>query len=236
MNSSKRLIYSVLTFAVIVLASCGSKPNYKVSIKNADDSAAYYIGHIYGEQMTNSGLTELNIDALARGWQDANNEVKLEESMDEINAFMMKYFEAARLRLADKALKEGQDFLKENEKKQGIVTMPSGLQYRIIREGTGIKPAREDMVDVVYHGTLIDGTVFDSSKDNNDTVSFSVMRVVPGFSEALTLMNEGSVWEVYIPAEMGYGENPHPQSGIKPNSVLVFEIDLVKVNKGEEKK
>ena len=90
------------------------------------------------------------------------------------------------------------------------------------------------MVNVIYHGTLIDGTVFDSAKERGDTATFSVGRVVAGFSEALTLMNEGSIWEVYIPADLGYGLNVHPSGPIKPNSVLIFEINLVKVIKNDE--
>jgi FKBP-type peptidyl-prolyl cis-trans isomerase len=103
-----------------------------------------------------------------------------------------------------------------------------------VKEGSVIKPEKEDMVQIIYHGTLIDGTVFDSSKNRNDTVSFPVNGVVPGFSEALTLMNEGSVWEVYIPSDLGYGENVDPRGPIKPNSTLVFEINLLNVSKTTE--
>ena len=131
-------------------------------------------------------------------------------------------------------LKEGEKFLEENKKKSGVVTTPSGLQYKIIKEGDGIKPSIQDNVDVIYHGTLIDGTVFDSSKERGKTESMSVSRVVAGFSEALTLMPEGSIWEVYIPADLGYGTNVRPGGLIKPNSVLIFEIDLVKVIKPEQ--
>jgi FKBP-type peptidyl-prolyl cis-trans isomerase FklB len=231
-NLRKVFFYCTLALAAFILSSCGSKPNYKVSLKTETDSASYYIGHIYGGSMAQNGIDELNVDAIAKGWQDALNKVELKEEQNEIDMFMRRYIDNVQKRAAEKNLQEGQEFLEANKKKQGIVTLPSGLQYRIVKEGSGIKAAKEDDVNVVYHGTLINGDVFDSSKDHGDTVKFNVGGVVAGFSEALTLMPEGSVWEVYIPSELGYGERPNPK--IKANSVLIFEIDLVKVFKNEE--
>ncbi len=231
MNSLKKVAYGAIVLAAIVMASCSSKPNYSVSLKSDTDSASYFLGYFYGKQMTGMGFEEPNIDAIAKGWQDAKGKVELKESEQEIGMFLQKYFTGIQEKANEKYMKEGQAFLEANKTKSGVVTLPNGLQYRIIKEGNGAKPTMEDEVDVVYHGTLTDGTVFDSSKDRQDTATFGVGRVVPGFGEALTLMNEGSTWEVFIPAELGYGENPNPRSGIKPNSVLVFEIDLVKVKK-----
>jgi len=234
MHKNKHVVFSILVSAIILLASCGGgKPNYKVSLKTDSDSVSYYYGYFSGKQSKEQGL-EINTDALAKGWQDGQNGVEIKESMEEVNMFMQKYFMNLQARNSEKALKEGQSFLENNKKKQGVVTLPSGLQYKIIREGAGIKPSKEDMVELVYHGTLPDGNVFDSSKETGDTVSFNVGGVVEGFSEALTLMNEGSIWEVYIPSDMGYGERPPYGSQIKPNSVLIFEIDLVKVVKSDE--
>ena len=233
MHNSKYAVFCILVSATILLASCGGgKPNYKVSLKNDTDSASYYFGYFNGKQYATQ-VGELNTDALAKGWRDAQNAVELKESEEEVGVFMQAFFATARTRASEKALKAGQDFLKENEKKQGVVTLPSGLQYKIIREGTGAKPTKEDVVDVVYHGSLIDGTVFQSTKESGDTISFDVSGTVPGFTEALTQMNEGSIWEVYIPSELGYGENVQPGGPIPPNSVLIFELDLVKVTKQE---
>jgi FKBP-type peptidyl-prolyl cis-trans isomerase FklB len=232
MHHYKHTFFGVLVAATMLLASCGGgKPNYKVSLKNDTDSISYFYGYFNGKQFAEQGLGELNTDAIAKGWQDAAKGVEVKEDMEEVNMFFQRYFMKAQARASEEALKEGQDFLEANKKKQGVVTLPSGLQYKIVREGTGIKPTYEDIAEVVYHGTLPDGTVFDSTKERGDTATFEVSRVVPGFSEALTLMNEGSIWEVYIPAELGYGENPPPYSPIKPNSVLIFEIDMVKVIK-----
>ena len=232
MNNNKHIAFSILVSATILLASCGGgKPNYKVSLKTDADSVSYYYGYFTGKQVAEQGLDGINTDALAKGWRDALNGVEVKETMEEVNMFMQRYFMNLQARIGEKALKEGQDFLEANKKKQGVVTLPSGLQYKIIKEGTGNKPTEADMVDVVYHGTLIDGTVFDSAKDRGDTATFPVNGVVPGFSEALTLMNEGAIWEVYIPSELGYGENVRPGGPIPANSTLIFEIDMVKVVK-----
>ena len=234
MHNSKHVAFGILVSATVLLASCGGgKPNYNVSLKNDTDSASYYFGYFYGKQAVSQGLDEINTDALAKGWQDAQKAVELKDSEEQVGMFMQSYFATAQTRASSKALKAGQDFLEENKKKSGVVTLPSGLQYKIIREGKGAKPSKEDQADLLYHGTLIDGTVFESSKERGDTVTFDVGNMVPGFTEALTLMSEGSIWEVYIPSELGYGENVRPGGPIKPNSVLIFEIDMVKVNKQE---
>ena len=228
----KYTFFGIIVLATILLASCGGgKPNYKASLKTDADTASYYIGYYYGVGLASMGFEDVNINALAKGVQDAvkNGKDMDEQKMMEIQMFLNNFVGQLQNRASEEALKEGQDFLEANKKKQGVVTLPSGLQYKIKREGTGAKPGFEDEVDIVHHGTLIDGTVFDSSKERGDTVTYPVSGFVQGFSEALTLMNEGSIWEVYIPSELGYGERGG--GPIKPNSVLTFEIDLVKVIK-----
>jgi len=237
MHKNKHIAFSILVSATILLASCGGgKPNYKVSLKTDTDSASYYIGYSFGVQIASADIEDFNINAMARGVQDALKKGKDvdQEKMQELQMFLNNYFMNLQTRNSEKAQKEGEAFLEANKKKQGVVTLPSGLQYKIIKEGTGIKPTLEDEADVIYHGTLIDGTVFDSVKERGDTATFRVGGVVDGFKEALTLMNEGAIWEVYIPSELGYGGNPPPYSPIKPFSVLIFEINMVKVKKGVE--
>ena len=233
MYNQKHTFLGILISATILLASCGGgKPNYKVSLKTEVDSASYYLGYYYGTSFAASDFEDININALAKGVQEAIKQGKEidEVKMQELQMFLNNFFMNLQARASEKSIKEGQAFLEANKKKQGVVTLPSGLQYKIIREGTGIKPSMDDVAELVYHGTLIDGTVFDSSKERGDTASFPVGQVVPGFSEALTLMNEGSIWEVYIPSELGYGEGGRGNL-IKPNSVLIFEINMVKVVK-----
>jgi FKBP-type peptidyl-prolyl cis-trans isomerase FklB len=235
----KKIAFCILLVSTALLISCGGgKPNYKVSLKTDADSASYDIGFFYGAGLVKSDFDNVNVNAVAKGWQDAVNTVKdLDEEefmtkMQEIQMSLNDFFTKLQARASEKALKEGQDFLEANKKKQGVVTLPSGVQYKIIRDGSGVKPEKEDLVDVVYHGSLIDGTVFESSKERGDTATFDVSRVVQGFSEALTLMSEGSIWEVYIPSELGYGSMSRG-GPIPPNSVLIFEIDMVKVKKQE---
>jgi len=238
MHKNKHLAFSILVSATLMLASCGGgKPKYKVSLKKEVDSVSYFFGYYLGIQLAYAEFEkvgDVKFNALAKGMKEAIEHGKTidEQKMQELQMYLSQYMGKVQTRVNEKNLKEGQDFLEANKKKQGVVTLPSGVQYKIIKEGTGIKPNVEDMVDVVYHGTMIDGTVFDSPKERGDTATFPVNGVVPGFKEALTLMNEGSIWEVYIPSELGYGERP-PQM-IKPNSVLIFEINMVKVTKNNE--
>ncbi len=213
----------------------GQSFNYNVPLRNSVDSASYYIGISMGTSIVSADFENFNVDALAKGVQETLRAGKNidEQKMQEISMYLNQYFMALQAKTGQINLKAGQAFLEDNKKKQGVTTLPSGLQYEIIKKGTGAKPTKDDQVDAVYHGTLIDGTVFDSSKDRGDTATFNVNGVVPGFSEALTLMNEGAIWRVYIPSELGYGERGAGSGQIKPNSVIIFEINLVKVIRQE---
>ncbi len=124
---------------------------------------------------------------------------------------------------------KGQEFLKENAKKEGVKTLPDGLQYKVIKEGEGKSPKATDTVSVHYRGTLIDGTEFDSSYKRNEPAEFPVNAVIKGWTEALQLMKEGAKWTLYIPSNLAYGERGFPGSPIGPNATLIFEIELLKV-------
>ena len=226
----KSLFFSIFATVVIFASSCGSKPNYNVRLKTDIDSGSYYLGYFYGSNFHNWDFEDVNVDALARGIAEAIKHGKNvdEEIIERGQEFLGEFQVTLQNRVSEKNLKAGQDFLEANKKKQGVFSLPSGLQYKIITEGTGARPNRDDMVEVHYHGTLIDETVFDSSKDRGQPAMFNVGQVVPGFSEALMMMSEGAVWEVYIPSDLGYGEFGRPPH-IKPNSVLIFEINMLKV-------
>ena len=127
------------------------------------------------------------------------------------------------------AIEEGEKFLAENGQKENVVTTESGLQYKIIKNGNGIRPTLDAQVEVHYHGTLIDGTVFDSSVDRGTPATFGVSQVIAGWTEALQLMSEGSKWELYIPYSLAYGERGSPPV-IGPYSTLIFEVELIKIN------
>ena len=196
------------------------------------DSVSYYLGFLYAKQILQSFTEGFSTDAFVVGVKKAvNKDVAITDA--EANQFLQNYFTQEQQRISQKQLNEGKQFLAENATKEGVTTLPSGLQYKVLKEGTGVKPTATDEAEVMYHGTLIDGTVFDSAKERGEPVTFPVNRVIPGFSEALQLMGEGAVWVIYVPAELGYGENPDPRSGIKPNSVLIFELELQKVIKAD---
>jgi FKBP-type peptidyl-prolyl cis-trans isomerase len=125
--------------------------------------------------------------------------------------------------------KKGEEFLAANKTKEGVKTLPDGIQYIVLKEGTGKHPKATDRVTVHYHGTLIDGTVFDSSVKRGEPASFALNQVIPGWTEVVQLMKEGSKWRVFIPPNLAYGEHPRPGGPIGPNETLIFEIELLKV-------
>ncbi|HEY3899782.1 MAG TPA: FKBP-type peptidyl-prolyl cis-trans isomerase [Chthoniobacter sp.] len=131
--------------------------------------------------------------------------------------------------MADSALEKGQKFLRENAMKDGVKATKSGLQYKIIKEGTGKRPAATDTVLVHYRGTLLDGTEFDSSYKRNQPISFPLNHVIPGWTEGLQLLKEGGKAILYIPSDLAYGENGTPGGPIGPNETLIFEVELLKV-------
>jgi FKBP-type peptidyl-prolyl cis-trans isomerase FklB len=131
--------------------------------------------------------------------------------------------------MAQQNLKAGEEFLAANAKKEGVKTTPSGLQYLVLKEGNGKTPTKADQVEVHYHGTLINGTVFDSSVDRGEPFTFRVTRVIKGWQEALQLMKEGDKWRVFIPSELAYGKRGTQPGPIGPNEVLIFEIELLHV-------
>ena len=143
----------------------------------------------------------------------------------------MKKREEEQKKLAEKNAKEGEAFFAENKKKEGIVTLPSGLQYKVIKEGDGPTPKATDTVSVNYKGTFIDGTEFDSSYKRNQPATFKVKGVIPGWVEALQLMKVGSKWQIFIPASLAYGDKG-AGNVIGPNATLIFEVELLSIDEG----
>lgn len=141
--------------------------------------------------------------------------------------------EAKKSALGEANLKRGEEFLAKNREKDGIVCTESGLQYRVINSGDGVCPEANDKIRCIYHGTLIDGTVFDSSRDKGDTLSTYIRGVIPGWKEALKIMSKGAKWEIYLPANLGYGKSG--SSKIGPNETLIFEIEFVDIVQKKKK-
>lgn len=192
------------------------------------DKLSYAIGLNIANNLKVSGFDKLSVE----DFSEAVKAVFCGESakMTDVEAkkVIQEYFEKAEKEKLTKNLEEGEKFLAENAKREGVVSLPSGLQYEVLTEGTGKKPSASDTVSCHYHGTLIDGTVFDSSVMRGQPAEFPVNGVIKGWVEALQLMSEGAKWKLFIPANLAYGERGAGQS-IEPNSTLIFEVELLKV-------
>lgn len=223
----------VLTVGVAGCQNSGKKGEVTLASKN--DSVSYALGVLIGEsnkqQMKAApGVDQLNKDILIAAFEKAFMGDSVQIKPEAANASIQKFFAEISKVEADKELKAGEDFLASNKNKAGVVTLPSGLQYEIIKAGTGAKPKAEDQVKCHYHGTTIDGKVFDSSVDRGEPAVFPVNRVIPGWTEALQLMPIGSKWKLYIPSALAYGPQGAGQD-IKPNSTLIFEVELLEIVK-----
>jgi FKBP-type peptidyl-prolyl cis-trans isomerase FklB len=219
--------------SALVLGSC-NKGGSSVKLRNSVDSMSYSIGVIIGTNLKeNAGLDEINDKVFAQAIREIMAGKKSKITPEEADKFLNEYMMQQQAKVGKKNLEEGKKFLDENKKKSGIVTLASGVQYQVINEGSGACPKDTDMVTVNYTGTLIDGTVFDSSVERGQPASFPVNRVIPGWSEALKLMKPGAKWKVFIPSELAYGERG-AGGKIKPNAVLIFEIELISIGAPKE--
>ncbi|WP_293667001.1 FKBP-type peptidyl-prolyl cis-trans isomerase [uncultured Parabacteroides sp.] len=194
------------------------------------DKVSYALGLSIGNNFQNSGINNLQIEDFVKGLKDVLSEAKPEISYDEAKQVINDYFtnlQKERLELNKKA---GEEFLNINKGKAGVVTLPSGLQYQILQKGEGATPTASDKVKCHYHGTLINGTVFDSSVQRGEPAVFGVSQVIPGWVEALQLMPVGSKWRLFIPSDLAYGEHGAGDA-IEPNSALVFDVELLDIVK-----
>ena len=194
------------------------------------DKISYAIGLSMGQNLMGSGVTSLEYADLAAGIKDVLEKNQPQISYQEAQQVLGKFFSELEEKIAGEAKAAGEAFLAENAKREGVKVTESGLQYKVIVEGNGAIPTDSSTVKVNYRGTLIDGTEFDSSYKRNEPTSFPANRVIKGWTEALTMMPVGSKWEVYIPQELAYGKNQSGQH-IKPFSALVFEIELLEIEK-----
>ena len=201
------------------------------------DRISYALGLSMGNNFRASGIQEINVEDFADGVAAVFYGSQPKMTYDEAKAEIQKYFtelekkqqaEAAKMAEVNEAA--GKKFLEENGKRVEVKTTPSGLQYEVLTEGTGEQPTAQDQVEVHYTGTLIDGTVFDSSVERGVPATFGVTQVIPGWVEALQLMKAGSKWRLFIPSQLAYG--PQGAGGmIGPNSTLIFGVELLKVIK-----
>ena len=175
------------------------------------------------------GLEGVSPETMAQAISDAFSGKQPQYTPEMANTIIQNYLQNAGEQKYAQNKEVGEAFLNENKTKPGIQTTPSGLQYEIVTEGTGSKPSADQTVSVHYHGSLIDGTVFDSSIERGQPATFGVHQVIPGWTEALQLMNVGSKYRLYIPQELSYGAHPHPGGPIKPFSALIFDVELLEI-------
>lgn len=234
----RSIIYALALVLTVGVAGCqnsGKKGEVKLVSKN--DSVSYALGVLIGEnnkqQMKAApGVEQLNKEIMIAAFEKAFMGDSVQIKPVKANVAVSSFFNQVAKVEGDKNRKAGEEFLAANKNKAGVVTLPSGLQYEIIKVGTGPKPKAEDQVVCHYHGTTIDGKVFDSSVDRKEPATFPVNRVIPGWTEALQLMPVGSKWKLYIPSALAYGEKGAGQD-IKPNSTLIFEVELLEIKKPE---
>lgn len=231
-----RSLSAVVSITLLTACTQGQKGR-NTEIKTSMDSVSYAIGADIGGNLKRGKVDSLNVDLLAAGLADGlDSTLRLDEETLQgvMQAFMMKMqtrMKAEEAAKGEKARLAGEEFLAENGKRTGVVTTPSGLQYEVITMGTGPKPQPTESVKVHYTGKLIDGTVFDSSVERGEPAVFGVTQVIPGWVEALQMMPVGSKWKVFIPSELAYGASGAPGGRIEPHSVLVFDMELLGIEK-----
>ncbi|MBD9178581.1 MAG: FKBP-type peptidyl-prolyl cis-trans isomerase [Odoribacter splanchnicus] len=222
----------LLSFAVAIMAmgcNSGSTTQTSAPLKTTADTVSFYYGYLMGSQMQD--IFKVNVSALVAGMNSAIQEKKVDVDPREMDMFINNFMQKEYMKKVEENLTKGKEFMEKNAKKSGVDTLPggNGVQYKVIKAGTGEKPAATDMVEVRYTGKHIDGKVFDSNAESAEPARFQVNQVIPGWTAALQQMPVGSKWELYIPSEMGYG--PRPYGSIMPNSTLVFEVELLNIVK-----
>lgn len=192
------------------------------------DKVSYALGLSLGNNLKNNGIDQLDYEKLAKGIADVLEGNPTEISAKDAQTIISDYFQTLQEKTSAGALNEGKMFLAENGKRNEVITLASGLQYEIITAANGPKPKASDKVKVHYHGTLINGTVFDSSVSRGEPATFGVTQVISGWVEALQLMPVGSKWKLFIPSNLAYGAQGAGQQ-IGPHTTLVFEVELIAI-------
>jgi FKBP-type peptidyl-prolyl cis-trans isomerase FklB len=217
----RKVFLPFLTFVVT------SATYAQTTLKSEIDSLSYSIGINIGQSLQAQHLKP-DPKIIGEAIADILNDNALKIAEEESGMFIQMYMMKAMNKLAEENLAAGQAFLEKNKVRSGVITLPSGLQYEVIRASEGSKPFPTDKVQVHYHGTLIDGTVFDSSVERGSPATFGVNQVIQGWIEGLQLMPVGSKWKLYIPADLAYGSRG--QGKIGPNSTLIFDVELLAIN------
>lgn len=243
MTSQKiTLLFSILFgAAVLFFAACNSNSgsvSTDVSLETNIDSVSYSLGYqIASMSLKRQGMTDIEADKFAGGLkaalEDEDSNIPQSEMQQIVQAYQMEAQQRAQEQQQQEAQenkKKEEQFLAENQNNEGVQVTDSGLQYKVLEEGSGVSPDSSDEVRVHYRGTLLDGTEFDSSYERDEPAQFPLNQVIPGWTEGLQLMEEGAKYTFWVPSELGYGSNPRPGGPIGPNETLVFEVELLEVN------
>jgi len=236
LNAAAAAAATATSVALLTAATLSVRAADAVDLKDTNSRVSYAIGTQIGKSFKRQGA-ELDPKVVAAAIEDVLKERKLALTEEEIKKTLNDYQQVLEKKQSERMeaegsenLKKGEAFLAANAKKDGVKTTKTGLQYKVLKSGSGRVPKDSDTVKVHYHGTLIDGTVFDSSVDRNEPVSFPVTGVIPGWVEALQLMKEADKWQLAIPAKLAYGDHP-PGPPIGANSVLLFDVELLSIEK-----
>ena len=222
--------YIKIALVVSVISSCQKLTQQKFNFDEANEleKVSYSIGINVATSIKSEGLDSINSFYISKGFQDVFENKDLAINIEESNKIIGEYFNKKQDAKNQRLAIDSKIFLEENKQKDGVMTTESGLQYLILSEGRGNNPTLNDNVTVHYHGTLIDGTIFDSSVDRKQPATFPLNGVIPGWQEALQMMSVGSKWKIFIPSELAYGESG--AGAIGPNSTLIFEVELLSIN------
>ncbi len=225
MRKTAFLVFTLIGLMMVVESS--AQRGKKDELTNSVDSISYALGVSIATTVQQQNISELNVEKLLKAIEDVFGEQETKLTVEYSQTLLNEYITALKEKIEMEKLEEMAKFLDENKKNPGVITLPSGLQYKVIKEGTGQSPTPKSKVKTHYKGTFMDGTVFDSSYDRGEPLVFGVNQVIRGWQEALVLMKPGAKWMLYIPPYLGYGERN--SGSIPANSLLIFEIELLSV-------
>jgi FKBP-type peptidyl-prolyl cis-trans isomerase FklB len=221
----KKILVAALVITFAVSGLYAQAPD----LKNQRDSASYAFGLLIGNSLSRQISSDLNLDLVLKAMTDQLKGLPVSMELEAASNLYTSYDQKIQAEAKDKNRVAGELFMTENKKRPEVKTTSSGLQYEVLKKGTGtVSPKATDKVTVHYHGTLIDGTVFDSSVERGQTASFGLNQVIPGWTEGLQLMSVGDKFRFYIPSNLAYGERS-PSAKIKPNSTLIFDVELFSI-------
>lgn len=193
------------------------------------DSLSYSLGVLMAQSLQKQGISEIDAASYTKGVQDMMAGDSLDIDLSKANQIVQEYMQAQQAKQYEGIITKGKEFLSQNGQREEVTVLPSGLQYEVLKAGDGAKPQPSDKVTVHYHGTLLDGTVFDSSVDRGQPATFGVTQVIQGWVEGLQLMPQGAKWRLFIPYNLAYGERG-AGGKIGPYSTLIFDVELLKIN------